>query len=89
MTILRNFRNLAVVVILTLASLSLSPRPLAAQSSCQPVGGVCNSPGRNAQCCGFHYCSPHRRCCVPLNHQACTSNTQCCSGICLPNGACY
>jgi hypothetical protein len=41
MSLLRILRNLAVLVILTVAVLSLNPRPVAAQSSCKPLGSSC------------------------------------------------
>jgi hypothetical protein len=88
MTLLRMLRNVAVLVILTVAALSLNPRPVAAQSSCQPLGTVCTS---TAQCCTGHlrWCSPYvHRCCLPLHNQGCTKSTDCCSGTCLPYGGC-
>jgi hypothetical protein len=64
----------------------LTPRPLAAGSSCPPVGSICNS---TAQCtlgskyCIFRVCSRiTHRCCIGWPHQVCTSNTQCCSNLC-------
>ena len=84
MSLLRILRNLAILVILTVGSLSLIPRPMAAQSTCRPKGASCTS---KAQCC-THYCGLHGNCCFPFPHQACTSGAQCCSGICLSTG-CY
>ena len=79
MSLLRILRNLAVLVILTVGFLSLSPRPIAAQSTCGQLGAVCTTA---AQCC-VHYCSPRTlRCCIPLHNRACTNWTQCCSGMC-------
>lgn len=83
MALLRTLRNLAVLVILTVAALSLISRPVAAQSSCQALGTVCTQYGWNAQCCN-HWCSPSaRRCCLPFHNQACSSWSQCCSGACV------
>lgn len=78
MSLLHIFRNLAVLAILTVAGLSLSPRAVAAQSVCQPIGGSCTS---NAQCCST-YCGTHHNCCVPLHGRACTKNADCCSFLC-------
>ncbi len=79
MSLLRILRNLAVLVILAIAGLSLAPHTVAAQSSCGVVGTVCSS---SAQCC-LHYCSQITgRCCLPLHNRACTNWTQCCSGQC-------
>jgi hypothetical protein len=84
MTLLRMLRNLAVLVILTVAVLSLNPRPVAAQSSCQPLGGACNS--YTSKCCTGSLCGPHGTCCNrPFYGQACTTSAQCCTGICLNN----
>lgn len=78
MTLLRILRNLAVLVILTVAALSLNPRPVAAQSSCQPVGSVCAR-----GCCPGSLCGPRGTCCdKPYRNQICTSSAECCSGIC-------
>ena len=63
MTLLRMLRNVAVLVILTVAALSLSPRPVAAQSSCRPLGALC-SPNL-PKCCPLSLCGPHRTCCRP------------------------
>ena len=83
MSLLRIFRNLAVLVILAMGYLSLSPTPVAAQSSCRPLGTACTQYGWNAQCCN-HYCSPYaHRCCLPFHNMACRSSAQCCSGACL------
>lgn len=84
MTLLRMLRNVAVLVILTVGVLTLSPRPMAAQTSCQPLGTACNS---SAQCCN-HWCGPYaRRCCLPLHNMLCTKAADCCSGVCLRYGA--
>jgi len=78
MSLLRILRNLAVLVILTVGGLSLSPRPVAAQSVCQPLGAVCTI---TAQCC-THYCGPHHNCCIPVWGRACRTNADCCSYMC-------
>lgn len=77
MTLLRILRTLAVLVILTVGWLSLSPRAVAT-GVCQPVGGSCTS---RAQCC-FPYCGPHHNCCVPFHNRACRQNADCCSYQC-------
>ena len=85
MALLRILRNLAVLVILTVAALSLIPRPVAAQSTCRPLGTGCNT---SAQCCN-HWCGPYaRRCCLPLHNMACRKSTDCCSGFCTSYGGC-
>jgi hypothetical protein len=95
MSLLRILRNLAVLVILTVAVLSLNPRPAAAQSSCQPLGWVCTY---TLKCCPGGLCAPSLgygfRCCnKPLRWMACTRSDVCCHGICLfipgkPYGMC-
>jgi hypothetical protein len=82
MSLLRILRNLAVLVILTVGVLTLSPRPMAAQSSCKPLGDWCTS---SAQCCN-RWCGVRRQCCLPLHNMACKKSTDCCSGVCLPRG---
>ena len=78
MTRLRMLRNLAVLVILTVAALSLNPRPVAAQSSCHPVGTRCTS---SRQCCN-NWCYDYR-CCWAVPGHSCTSGLQCCTGTCV------
>jgi hypothetical protein len=81
MSLLRILRNLAVLVILTVAVLSLNPRPVAAQSSCRPLGWVCSY---TSKCCPGSLCGPHGWCCnKPLRGTYCTASVQCCSGLCL------
>ena len=82
MSLLRILRNLAVLVILTV-SLSLIPRPMAAQSSCKPLGAWCTS---NAQCC-YPWCGIRRTGCLPLHNMICRKMTDCCSGTCVMYGA--
>jgi len=88
MTLLGTFRNLAILVILTVAGLSLSSRPVAAQTGSIPPGAFCKPPyGRNPQCF-THFCSSlTKRCCWLFTDEGygCTSNLQCCSGICNYN----
>ena len=85
MTLLRILRNLAVLVILTVAALSLNPRPVAAQSTCRPLGGVC---GATLKCCPGSLCGRINRCCnKPLYSMACTRSDVCCTGVCY-NGRC-
>ena len=65
MTLLGIFRNLAILVILTLAGLSLNSRPVAAQSSCRPLGGHCGllgNPAGGAKCCPGNLCGPRGTC---------------------------
>jgi hypothetical protein len=82
MTLLRILKNLAVLVILTVAALSLNPRPVAAQSSCRPLGAGCTS---SSQCCSGSLCGWRHTCCDRFfRHQTCTSSAQCCSGLCVP-----
>ena len=81
MSLLRLLRNLAVLVIFTVTILSLTPRPVAAQSSCQPLGSVCGS-GR--ACCPGSLCGPHRTCCdKPFYSMYCNTSAECCTGLCL------
>jgi hypothetical protein len=84
MSLLRILRNVAVLVILMVAALSLNPRPVAAQSSCRPLGYGCTGPVlNNAQCCS-RLCGWHGTCCqLPFRGQYCTASIQCCSGLCL------
>ena len=83
MTLLRILRNLAVLVILTVAVLSLNPRPVAAQSSCTPLGAFCTGWIRDAKCCSG-LCGRWHRCCnKPLNGMACTRSDICCQGVCF------
>lgn len=82
MYLLHVLRNLAVLVILTVGVLSLSPRPVVAQSSCQPLGASCSS---TAKCCAVDgsFCGFRHTCCNKLYwHEYCTSSAQCCSGAC-------
>jgi hypothetical protein len=78
MSLLRSLLNLAVLVILTVAVLSMSSRPMAAQSSCHPVGTRCTS---NRQCCN-NWCYGGF-CCWGLPHHSCTNWLQCCSRTCV------
>lgn len=82
MSLLRILRNLAVLVILTVGILSLTPRTVAAQSSCRPLGTVCTS---SRQCCNS-YCGSGR-CCLFLHNAICKSNAQCCGLSCI-SGRC-
>jgi hypothetical protein len=80
MSLLRTARNLAVLVILTVAALAFAPRPVAAQSTCRPLGTGCTS---SSQCCSGSFCGPRHTCCnKPLRGMYCTSSVQCCSGLC-------
>jgi hypothetical protein len=84
MTLLRMLRNLAVLVVLTVAALSLNPRPVAAQS-CQPLGRQCSS---SLKCCPGSLCVGSLgygiRCCnKPYYHQVCTRSDVCCMGTCF------
>ena len=88
MSLLRVLRNLGVLVILTVGGASLVPRPMAAQSTCTPRGDYCSHPGITSQCCS-RYCGPHNYCCFAFEHEGCTNNRDCCSGICLAGGRCY
>ena len=81
MSLLRIFRNLAVLAILTVGILSLSPRPTAAQSSCQTLGGGC---GRYRPCCPGSLCGPRGTCCdKPFYGMYCNISAECCGGLCL------
>jgi hypothetical protein len=86
MSLLRILRNLAVLVILTVAIMSLTPRTVAAQSSCLPLGAYCHPYGIDHQCCNS-WCGYTSRCCKPLHGMTCSSWIQCCSGACI-NGGC-
>jgi hypothetical protein len=83
MPILRTARNLAVLVILTMAALAFTPRPTAAQT-CEPLGAYCSGTHfRNSQCCSG-LCGFRNTCCDrPLDGMSCTSSEQCCSAFCL------
>jgi hypothetical protein len=88
MTVLRMLRNVAVLVILTVAALSLNPRPVAAQSSCKPLGSLCKPVRTGGGCC-LGWCGPTPtgpRCCLFLHNAECTSSVQCCSGFCTSHG---
>jgi hypothetical protein len=81
MSLLRILRNVAVLVILTVAALSLNPRPVAAQSSCRPLGWVCGI--YTSKCCPGTLCGRLNRCCnKPFYSMACTRSDVCCTGIC-------
>jgi hypothetical protein len=82
MSLLRILRNVAVLVILAVAVLSLNPRPMAAQSSCLPLGSACHL---HHQCCNS-YCGAGR-CCLFLHNAECTSSEQCCGTSCI-SGRC-
>jgi hypothetical protein len=58
MTFLGILRNLAVLVILTVGWLSLSPHAVAAKITCRPPGSYCTYPW---QCC-FRECSSQHMC---------------------------
>jgi hypothetical protein len=78
MSFLRSLRNLAVLVIVTVAGLSFSPHSVAAQSSCRPLGASCSS---GVQCCS-RMCFGH--CCDKgFRGMGCNSSAECCSGFCL------
>ena len=80
MSLLHILRNLAVLAILTVGILSLSPRPIAAQSSCRPLGSVCG--GYLPKCCSL--CGPRGRCCdKPFYGMYCNTSAECCSGFCF------
>ena len=84
MSLLRIFRNIAVLVILMVAGLSLIPRQASAQTACSiPLGSACSKYGLNAQCCGFHWCGVSGKCCLPLHNMGCSFPAQCCSGACV------
>jgi hypothetical protein len=78
MTLLRILRNLAVLVILTVAALSLNPRPVAAQSSCRPLGWFCSA---TLKCCPGSLCGGNRCCNKPLYSMECTRSDVCCFGM--------
>ncbi len=82
MPILRTVRNLAVLVILTMAALAFAPRPTAAQT-CEPLGAYCSGTHlRNSQCCSG-FCGERNTCCDKLFYsEYCTSSVECCSGFC-------
>ena len=90
MSPLRVLRNLAVLVILTVAQFGLASPSVSAQTTCGPVGAVCSV---NAQCC--FRCGVLHRCCAHLfGGNQCKTNYDCCSGKCLPSrvpniGFCY
>jgi len=74
MSLLRILRNLAVLVILTVGSLGLIPRPMAAAScigagaACTQFTQCCSHACHNGRCCNFiygHYCSSSVDCCSP------------------------
>jgi hypothetical protein len=82
MSLLRILRNLAVLVILTAGGFSLIPRPVAAQSTCEPLGAYCAVPYRS-QCCGG-LCGWRHTCCdKPYYFSYCTTSAECCSGSCF------
>ena len=90
MSLLRILRNLAVLAILTVGFLSLSPRPMAAQSTCRLLGAFCTTPGfRNAQC-GSGLCGPYHRCCSKVwLWSACSTSAECCNGGLCIFGRCH
>jgi len=79
MTLLRSFRNLAVLAIVTVAGLTLNSRLVAAESSCIPLGGE-GCVEINQCCAGFCY---HRKCCLLFHNEYCTTSADCCSGACV------
>jgi hypothetical protein len=85
MSLLRILRNLAVMVILTIGVISLVPHPVAAQSTCRPLGAPCSPPILNSQCCS-RLCGAYggyARCCnKPNYHQICGRSDVCCFGYC-------
>ena len=84
MSLWRIFKNVAVLVILMVAVLSLLPRQTSAQTACSiPLGSACPKFGLTAQCCGSHWCGFSGRCCLPLHNMACRFAAQCCSGACI------
>jgi hypothetical protein len=86
MSLLCSLRNLAVLVILTVAVLGLTSRPVPAQSSCRPPGSYCHLFGVDHECCNnWCYLS---RCCWAIPGHSCTSGLQCCSGTCV-QGRCH
>jgi hypothetical protein len=82
MPILRTARNLAVLVILTMAALAFTPRPTAAQT-CEPLGGSCSGTHyENSQCCSG-LCGERNTCCDKMFYSMyCTSSEECCTGFC-------
>jgi hypothetical protein len=76
MSLLRVLRNLAVLVILTVGSLGLIPRTMAA--TCLGGGAACTN---GNQCCS-HACMGGR-CCYFVHGHYCTSWVQCCSRACI------
>ena len=86
MTLLRILRNVAVLVILTVAVLSLNPRPMAAQSTCRPLGWVCGI--YTSKCCPGSLCGGNRCCNKPLYSMACTRSDVCCFGMYCFYGRC-
>jgi hypothetical protein len=81
MSLLRILRNFAALVILTVGGFTLIPPPVAAQSTCHPLGAFCNS---TAQCCPGSLCGFRRTCCDrPLEGEYCTTSAQCCDGFCF------
>jgi hypothetical protein len=89
MSLLRVLRNLGVLVILTVGGASLVPRPMAAQSTCEPLGSYCKISGFGRECCTL-VCGPYHNCCNTAwgLHAACTTNADCCSLTCR-GGRCY
>jgi len=85
MTLLRIFRNLAALVILTVVGLTLNSRLAALPfSSCIPLGSAGCSASRGC-CAGLCYRlggNPYGRCCLPFHNEECTTNADCCSGTC-------
>jgi hypothetical protein len=77
MTLLNISRNLAILVILAVAGLSLNSRPVAAQT-CILFGGHCTS---NLQCC--HFCAPRGGCACKPHGMQCTTSRECCAGNCF------
>jgi len=84
MSLLRIFRNLSVLVILSVGVLSLIPRPAAAQSSCIPLGFFCKRvgpPNTGTGCCA-NWCGLRGFCCRFGENAPCTNSRQCCAGWC-------
>jgi hypothetical protein len=80
-SLLRVLRNLSVLVILTVGSLGLIPRTMAAQSSCHGVGTACTS---GKQCCYYPAVACERgHCCYFIHGHICGSSVDCCSGACI------
>jgi hypothetical protein len=84
MTLLHILRNLAVLVILTVGWLSLSPRAVAAQSTCGRTGAYCTSQN---PCCSYLCCNGYHVCRSILSN-ACTTNKDCCNNTCV-HGRCF